>query len=163
MTDLTQPNLFLASRWRRLVATFIDAILVPAVTIFLVMILDVAEQAEDFVDHWWAVHVVAIAVCSYLALNGYTIWQTGQTIGKKIVGIATIIHQPTANGIYEFLRVPFWKLIAIRALFFPLLFVGIFPPLVWIPALDLMSIFGKQRRCLHDYFCGTVVVKLKHS
>jgi len=75
MTDLTRSNLLLASRWRRLAATFIDATLVPAVTIFLVMILDVAEQAEDFVDQWWAVHVVAIAVCSYLALNGYTLYQ----------------------------------------------------------------------------------------
>ena len=163
MTDLTQSDLLLASRWRRLVATFIDAILVPAVTIFLVMILEVAEQAEDFVDLWWAAHVVAIAVCSYLALNGYTLWKTGQTLGKKLVGIATIIHQPAADGAYKFLRVPFWKLIAVRALFFPLLFVSILPTLAWIPALDLVSIFGKQRRCLHDYFCGTVVVKLKHS
>ena len=163
MTDLTQSDLLLASRWRRLVATFIDAILVPAVTIFLVMILDVAEQAEDFVDQWWAANVVAIAVCSYLTLNGYTLWQTGQTLGKKLVGIATVIYQPAACGNYAFLRVPFWKLIVIRALFFPLLFVGILPPLFWIPVLDLVSIFGKQRRCLHDYFCGTVVVKLKQS
>jgi len=58
------------------------------------------------------------------------------------------------------LRPPFWKLIAIRALFFPLLFVGILPFLIWIPALDLISIFGKQRRCVHDYFCGTIVVKV---
>ena len=160
MTDFTQSNLFLASRWRRLLATGFDAILVPGVTVFLVMILDVIEQADDFIDRWWTVHVLAIAIGTYLALNGYTLWQSGQTLGKKIVGIAIITQQPQPDGAYEFLHPPFWKLIAVRALFFPLLFVGIMPFLVWVPALDLISIFGKQRRCLHDYFCSTVVVKI---
>ena len=160
MTDFAQSNLFLASRWRRLLATGIDAILVPGVTIFLVMLFDVVEQADDFVDRWWTVHVLAIAIGTYLVLNGYTLWQSGQTLGKKIVGIAIIIKQPLANGEYAFLPAPFWKLIVIRALFFPLLFVGIIPFLVWVPMLDLISIFGKQRRCLHDYFCSSLVVKL---
>ena len=160
MNNLAQSNLFLASRWRRLLATGIDAILVPTITIFLVMLFDVAEQAEDFVDRWWVVHVLAIAIGTYLVLNGYTLWQSGQTLGKKIAGIAIIIQQPQSNGEYAFLPAPFWKLVVIRALFFPLLFVGIIPFLVWVPLLDLISIFGKQRRCLHDYFCSTVVVKL---
>jgi uncharacterized RDD family membrane protein YckC len=160
MTDFAQSNLFLASRWRRLLATGIDAILVPGITIFLMMLFDVVEQADDFVDRWWAVQVLAIAIGTYLALNGYTLWQSGQTLGKKILGIAIIIQQPQPNGEYAFLPAPFWKLIAIRALFFPLLFVGIIPFLVWVPVLDLISILGKRRRCLHDYFCGTLVVKL---
>jgi len=160
MTDFRQSNLFLTSRWRRLLATGFDAILVPGVTIFLVMIFDVIEQADDFIDRWWTVHILAIAIGSYLALNGYTLWQSGQTLGKKIVGIAIITRQPQPDGTSEFLPPPFWKLIAVRALFFPLLFVGIMPFLIRIPALDLISIFGKQRRCLHDYFCSTVVVKI---
>lgn len=160
MNNLAQHNLFLASRWRRLLATVIDAILVPGITIFLVMLFDVVEQAEDFVDRWWAVQVLAIAIGTYLVLNGYTLWQSGQTLGKKILGIAIIIKQPQPNGEYAFIPAPLWKLIAIRALFFPILFVGIIPFLVWVPLLDLASIFGKQRRCLHDYFCSTVVVKL---
>jgi len=160
MTDFRQSNLFLTRRWRRLLATGFDAILVPGVTIFLVMIFDVIEQADDFIDRWWTVHILAIAIGSYLALNGYTLWQSGQTLGKKIVGIAIITRQPQPDGTSEFLPPPFWKLIAVRALFFPLLFVGIMPFLIRIPALDLISIFGKQRRCLHDYFCSTVVVKI---
>ena len=146
--------------WRRLLATGIDAILVPGITIFLVMLFDVVEQADDFVDRQWTFHVLAIAIGTYLVLNGYTLWQSGQTLGKKILGIAIIIQQPQPNGEYAFLPAPFWKLIAIRALFFPLLFVGIIPFLVWVPALDLISIFGKKRRCLHDYFCRTIVVKI---
>ena len=160
MNDFAQSNLFLASRWRRFIATGIDATMVPGLTVFLVMILDVIEQADDFTDLWWTAHVLAIAIGSYLILNGYTLWQSGQTLGKKALGIAIIKQQPQPDGSYTFLRPPFWKLIAIRALFFPLLFVGILPFLIWIPALGLISIFGKQRRCVHDYFCGTIVVKV---
>ncbi len=160
MNNLTQSNLFLASRWRRLLATGIDGILVPGITIFLVMLFDVVEQADDFVDRMWVVHVLVIAIGTYLVLNGYTLWQSGQTLGKKIAGIAIVVKQPLQDGEYAFLQAPFWKLIAIRAPFFALLFVGIIPFLVWVPFLLLISIFGKQRRCLHDYFCSTVVVKL---
>jgi uncharacterized RDD family membrane protein YckC len=98
---------------------------VPGVTVALVMTLDGVEQADDFVDRWWAVHVLAIAIGSYLVLNGYTLSQSGQTLGKKFVPIAIII-----------------------------------PFLVWVAALGLISIFGKQRRYLHDYSCSTVVMKI---
>ena len=161
MTNIRATNLSIASRSRRLAATLIDLLLVPSLTIILVMVLDVAEQADDFTDQWWILHVLIIAICSYLTLNGYTLWKSGQTLGKKILNIATVVNQPKADDNFEFLRVPFWKLITIRALFFPLLFFSIIPPLVWVPALDIIWIFGRQRRCLHDYFCGTVVVKVK--
>lgn len=160
MNDSVQSNLFLASRWRRLLATGIDAVLVPAITIFLVMVFDVVEQAEDFTDQWWAFHVLVLAIGTYLLLNGYTLWQSGQTLSKKLLDIAIVIQQQKPDGEYALLPAPFWKLIAIRALFFPLLFVGIVPFLVWVPILILISIVGKQRRCLHDYASGTVVVKL---
>ena len=161
MTEIRATNLSLASRRRRLTATLIDMLLVPSLTILSVMILDVVEQADDFTDQWWILDVLIIAICSYLTLNGYTLWKSGQTLGKKILGIATVVNRPKADDNFDLLRVPLWKLITIRALFFPLLFFGIIPLLVWVPALDLIWIFGKQRRCAHDYFCGTVVVKIK--
>ena len=43
-------GLFLAGRGRRLVATVIDAILVPTLTIVLVMITGVVEDAEDLAE-----------------------------------------------------------------------------------------------------------------
>ena len=73
MNDFAQSNLFLASRWRRFIATGIDATMVPGLTVFLVMILDVIEQADDFTDLWWTAHVLAIAIGSYLILNGLSL------------------------------------------------------------------------------------------
>ena len=75
-------GLLLAGRLRRLVATLIDAILVPSLTLVLVMIAGVVEDAEDYVDYWWIVWVLLLAVVSYLLLNGYGLWRRGQTLGQ---------------------------------------------------------------------------------
>ncbi len=76
---------------------------------------------------------------------------TANETGCFSAKVRTIAIQPLIRAMLVF---------ADRALFFPLLFVGIMPFKVWVPALDLISIFGKQRRCPHDYFCSTVVVKI---
>lgn len=145
----------LAGRGRRLVATLIDAVLVPSVTLFLVMITEVAEQADDYQDMTWVLHIFLLAVVSYLILNGYLLLKRGQTIGKWLLKVA-IVSQGTGE------RAPFWKLIGIRALFFPLLFLVI-PPLVLLPILDHVFVFMKSRRCVHDYAAGTSVVRIATS
>ena len=56
--------------------------------LLLVMVLGVVEDAEDFADSWWMMHVLVLAVASYLILNGYGLISSGQTIGKRLLGIA---------------------------------------------------------------------------
>ena len=147
----------LAGRWQRMLATMIEGVLVPTLTITLVMITGVVEDAEDFTDRWWVAHVLLLAIFSYLLLNGYLLWRYGQTIGKKALGIAIYLAEPGVNNQSQ--PAPIWRLVFIRALFFPLLFVGIVPWFSPIPLLDQIFIFGKKRRCLHDYVSGTVVLK----
>ena len=153
-------GLYLASRFRRLVATLIDAILVPSLTLVLVMITGVTEDAEDYRDSWWIVWVFLLAVASYLILNGYGLWRGGQTLGKKLMHIAMVPADGVVDGQYGHTPAPLWKLICLRSLFFPLLFVVIAPPLTVLPIIDQLFIFGKRRRCLHDLVAGTVVVRL---
>lgn len=146
-----------AARWQRLLATMIDGVLVPSLTIFLVMVAGVVEDAEDFTDRWWILHVLGLAVFSYLLLNGYLLWRHGQTIGKKVLGIAIYAAGQTQSEVRQ--PAPLWRLICIRALFFPLLFIAIVPWFAPPALLDQLFIFGKRRRCLHDYVSGTVVLK----
>lgn len=158
----------LAGRFRRLCATLIDALLVPSLTILLVMITGVVEDAEDYANSWWILWVFLLAVLSYLLLNGYGLWRNGQTLGKRMLGIRIVRARHSAessaseNGAAEDsvadVLAPLWKLICIRALFFPLLFCVIVPWLGLLPLLDQLAIFGKQRRCLHDWAAGTRVV-----
>ena len=146
-------DVVLASRWRRLAATAIDAVLVPALSFFLVMVTGVVEDAEDFVDNTWMLHVLLLAITSYLLLNGLTLWRHGQTVGKTVLGIAVrSAADPNQSA-------PFWKLIAVRAWFFALLFAVVVPWFALLPLLDQLLIFRKNRRCLHDLVAGTIVVR----
>jgi len=153
-------GLFLAGRLRRLVATLIDAILVPSLTLVLVMIAGVVEDAEDYVDYWWMVWVLLLAVVSYLLLNGYGLWLRGQTLGKQLMGVAVVRASQASDGQFDRTPAPLWKLICVRALFFPLLFAAVVPWIAAVPIIDQLLIFLKSRRCLHDLVCGTVVVRL---
>jgi|TARA_B100001971_G_C18123360_1_gene500657 uncharacterized RDD family membrane protein YckC len=153
-------ELCLASRFRRFVATLIDAILVPSMTLVLVMVTGVVEDAEDFSDSWWVLWVFLLAVTSYLSLNGYSLWRRGQTLGKLVTGIAVVAAVDSGDSRYTRTPAPLWRLVCIRALFFPLLFVVVIPWLAPLPIIDQLFIFGKRRRCLHDLVSGTVVVRL---
>jgi len=160
MSDQTGNELDLAGRGRRLVATLIDAALVPSLTLVLVMIAGVLEDAEDYADNWWMLWVFLLAVVSYLILNGYGLWRRGQTLGKMALGIAIVPARTGPNGQWGSAPAPLWKLICLRALFFPLLFVVVVPTFAALPIVDQLFIFGKRRRCLHDLVSGTVVVRL---
>jgi len=154
-------GLFLAGRFRRLVATLIDMTLVPSLTLVLVMISGVVEDAEDYTNSWWILWVFVLAVVSYLLLNGYGLWRHGQTLGKKLMGIAIVLPIDSDEGHYSATPAPLWKLICLRALFFPLLFVVVVPSFAALPIIDQLLIFGKRRRCLHDFVSGTAVVRLR--
>ncbi|HEY6599295.1 MAG TPA: RDD family protein [Pseudomonadales bacterium] len=148
MTDLSGS---LAGRGRRLVATLIDATLIPALTLLLVMMTGIMEHAEDYKDQAFVGQIFALAVLSYLVLNGYLLWKRGQTIGKWALKVA-IVSSKAGD------KAPLWKLIVIRASFFPLLFLIVAPPLALLPIVDQLFIFGRTRRCIHDYAAGTAVV-----
>ena len=145
-------ELVLAGRGRRLVATLIDVLLVPALAIFLMLVTGVLEHAADWSDSGRPMlRIFGLGVVSYLILNVWLLWQRGQTVGKAIMGIA-IVSTPSGN------KAPFWRL-AIRALFFPTLYLIVWPLAAAFPVIDQVLIFGKRRRCGHDYVCGTSVVK----
>ena len=149
---MTQPlEERLAGRGRRLVATLIDMLLVPALTALLIMITGVMEHAEAYRNAMWVLYSFLLAVVSYLILNGYWLFTRGQTVGKRVMGVAIV-----STGTGE--RAPFWKLVCIRALFFPLLFVLI-SPLGLLAIIDQGFVFRNNRRCVHDLVAGTSVVR----
>ena len=105
----------LAGRLRRLAATLIDAVLVPSLTLVLAMLTEVMEDAEDYMDKGWMVQLLLLAVASHLMLNGYGLWRRGQTLGKRLMGIAivsaTAINDPQVGS----QPAPLWRLIGLRA------------------------------------------------
>lgn len=161
MSDAALPAVaesVLAGRGRRLAATLLDAILVPTLTLLLVLVTGVVEDAEDYRDRAWILHVLLLAVFAYLLLNGYGLWRHGQTLGKRCLGIAIMDARSSGPDA----PAPLWRLVLIRALFFPVLFLLPVPWLTCLPLLDQGLIFGRARRCLHDRLAGTRVVRVQH-
>jgi uncharacterized RDD family membrane protein YckC len=146
-------ELALAGRGWRLVATLIDLVLVPAIAILIMLVTGVLEHAADWATNAMPfMRMLALAVASYLILNGWLLWKRGQTIGKAITGIA-IVSTKTGQ------KAALWRLLCIRALFFPTLYLTVWPVAAPLPLIDQLLIFGKKRRCLHDWLCGTSVVR----
>lgn len=91
----------------------------------------------------------------FLVLHGYFLAKDGQTIGKKLVG--TRIVSVENNQI-----LPLSKVFLLRYL--PVSVVSSIPAIGSLLALvNVLFIFGKERRCLHDLVAGTKVVKVNPS
>ena len=145
----------LAGRWRRLFAWWIDATLVPALSFILIMITGVVEDAEDYTTNWWMLHVLLLAIVSYLVLNGYLLAKHGQTIGKRLVGISV----RTSAGEVP----PLWKLVLVRAWFFPLPYLLPIWPVTILVLANFLVVFTANRRCGHDYLLQTQVIRDQES
>ena len=167
MSEHVERSIALATRTRRFLATIIDMCLVPILTLFLVMVFGLVEDAEDYAQgNRMFLNILATAILGYLVLNGFLLWNRGQTIGKLLLGIA-IVSSVDLDNIEP---ASFWNLILIRAIFFPLLFLLVmpflpailFPDIGWlfvIPLIDQLPILGKNRRCVHDYISRTRVIR----
>jgi uncharacterized RDD family membrane protein YckC len=126
-------------------------VLVPSLAILIMWVTGVLEHAEDFSAYRPVITALLLGIMSYLILNAWLLWQRGQTIGKALLGISIVLA--VDGG-----KVSIWRLIGIRALFFPLLYLTVIPWFMLVPILGHVLIFGKNQRCLHDYVSGTKVI-----
>jgi len=145
-------ELDLASRWSRLWAALIDAGLAIAITLPLMSYLGVWKAAsQGTLPLDVIIKLAIIGWLMFLVMHGYLLKKYGQTIGKKLLGISIV----TLDGE----KPEFWPLILKRYL--PLGLVS-YTPVVgrFLPTIDALFIFGKDKRCVHDFIAGTMVVNL---
>ena len=171
---MAQDTSELASRTRRLVATLIDMVLVPTLSVALVLVTGATEDAEDYLSlAGLALSIVGLSIVAYLLLNGISLWRHGQTLGKRLLKIALAQPNKMDTGSGNTKIPALWRLVCLRALFFPILFFIPFlvlaPPFTafWIisaiACVDQLFIFTKNRRTLHDLLSGTIVVKVTNQ
>ena len=157
-------ELTLATRGSRLAAAMVDSALffVPVIAVFLVMETSLASllvlgESENFggpsEDLMKAVGVVVVLCAILLVAQCYFLVKNAQTIGKRLLGIQIVNAgdgRPTG-----FARIVFLRIMAVQlGSLFP--FIGSFLPLV-----DVLLIFRRDSRCLHDLIAGTIVVKVE--
>jgi uncharacterized RDD family membrane protein YckC len=148
----------LAGRGARLGGAILDTIIL-LIILFPLMYLGgywravMAAQAEGhqppigLVLLWTAIGFVVLVL-----VQGFPLRATGQTWGKRMVGIKIVDLEGN--------KPPLGRLLGLRYL--PVQIVAAIPIVGMVAVLvDLLLIFRKDRRCVHDLIAGTKVVSAK--
>jgi uncharacterized RDD family membrane protein YckC len=149
-----EPNQ-LASRGKRLTAAVVDIfIFFPLVVIVaqplgLINISDPAKMQDFNLDQ--SIKLFIIGQVLFLLVQGYLLHTQGQTIGKKLLKIRIVSLDDKLLGIGQ--------LYFVRYLTFSLIAqIPIIGALIGI--VNVLFIFGQDRRCLHDRLAGTKVIEV---
>jgi uncharacterized RDD family membrane protein YckC len=136
-----------ARRLARLAARIVDGVILFAVVFFAVLLAG-RSGGFDF-DSSAATVPGFMGLAAVVAVNLYFLWRDGQTLGKKALGIRIVRLSGERAGL--------GRIVLLREVA-PAL-VGAIPLLGAIFALvNVLFIFGEQRRCIHDHFADTKVV-----
>ncbi len=155
-----------AERGERFVASFIDGLVAVAFGFPITWLF--AKLHQRFVDgvtpsetswyeqpdygYGWSTAEALVAFVCFIAVHWIFLSRTGQTIGKKVMNIRIA----TMDG----KRPPMSDLLLKRYGFGNILpLVPVVGP--YLSVIDVLMIFGKQRRCLHDFVAATQVVKFR--
>ncbi|HJW08767.1 MAG TPA: RDD family protein [Holophagaceae bacterium] len=145
----------LADRGTRLGAALLDGI--SWMVLFLPLVFLLILSGPGRTDGGAGIHLVWELLLG-AALIGLGIWnliwlhQNGQTIGKRILGIRIV----RCNGERASLGRIFWLRGALTGAIgaIPFFFLGRIFSLV-----DALFIFGQEKRCIHDVFADTIVIR----
>ena len=152
----------LAGRFTRLAAAMVDGLLVMAITlpVGIATGFDVRAQTQQ-VGLLEQLAMVALGVIVMLALQGYLLATRGQTIGKLLTKIRIV--DAKTGALISFVRIYVYRYLWLT----PLVLIAALIPgqvddiLINLVALfDGLFIFGKERRCLHDYIAGSKVIRV---
>jgi uncharacterized RDD family membrane protein YckC len=144
-----------ASRLSRLWATTIDGV------ISFALLFPVQLYARVYEGFPTGMKPLALPESLYWALGGFVVYvavhgvflaRSAQTIGKKLLHIQ-IVNARDGK------RAPIGRILLLRML--PVTLVSQVPHVGGVLAIvDLLFIFRKDRRCIHDHIAGTRVVKV---
>ena len=173
-----------AGRFRRLLASLFDTLVLVGVFVFFAVRGDIGYTSFIFflsnelpVIVEWTLWFTAI----FFVINGYLLFTRGQTVGKWMLGLQIVDaesgHRPVLEKLILYRYVVFillanlvsWLYIPDTVVSATLPVVGQitlegipwpFPgTLLWVPLIDAAFIFSSSRRCLHDRLAGTIVVR----
>lgn len=141
----------LAGRWSRLGASIIDSLTVAPITVPLMYFTGafegVSEGGQSSLLYTYGIS--AIGIIAFIIVHGYFLVRDGQTLGKKILSIKIVTVDNRLPDISNLIRryALFWLAPQIPV-------VGLF-----VNMINILFIFTKSKRCLHDYAGGTKVVQ----
>ena len=146
---VTNDNL-LASRWKRFLASIADVIiyLISSVPLYVYKQYVLNIGWNDYVSFEFQAGEIAYTFMMFSLINGYLLKTNGQTLGKYLfkIKIATIYYtKPTL-----------FNALIIRTLLFWL--ISYHEWLGFLCLLEVLFIYRKDLRCLHDHVARTIVI-----
>lgn len=143
----------LATRGSRVAASFIDALIIGAIALPVQFASGVFDQWPHLdLTLWKQVSWGMFNFLCWVGIHGYSLKTRAQTLGKRLFHIQMV-------NVGDGLPASFRRLVLWRQL--PLSLVALIPRVgVFVLLVDLLLIFAKDRRCLHDHLAGTRVVRL---
>lgn len=147
--DVPSGQAELAGRGARLAAAIVDTIIAMVVIVPLMYAFGAFEtMAIMSFTQTLVLNVVSLGI--FALVHGYLLKTRGQTIGKSLLGIKIV----ALDG--QLLDLP--SMILKR--YAPITFANIIPFIGgFLPLVDVLFIFRRDRRCVHDHIAGTKVVK----
>lgn len=145
----------LASLGERLGAAVIDAIIMLVVVIVpTIMFYGGWSEWIDSASSESFAFTLASTTFSYLmyvVVNGYLLAKNGQSVGKKMLDIKIVRIDGS--------RASFVRLVGVRALFEnALLLIPVVD--IWLWIINVLFIFRRSRKCLHDTVADTIVIRI---
>ena len=157
-----------ASLGKRLGAFLLDGVFMALAMIFLVQHLgltDIDPEATKDPEAMQAALLAKITALSggqralmamfpfiaFFVLHGYLLSRFGQTLGKRMLGIAIVTMDNRVP--------PFFPLITQR--YVTQWLAGMVPVIgIFLRLVDILAIYRPDRRCIHDYLARTKVIDL---
>jgi uncharacterized RDD family membrane protein YckC len=152
-SEPAQDSTQLASRKRRLAGAMIDGLIVGGANSLYIYFTGQFALLSKGVTLPFAQQALNLLVFAgfFFVINGYLLYKNGQTVGKLILGMKIIRVDGAPTEIMNlavFRYVPQWLVTLIPVI------GGVFS------LIDVLFIFRRDNRCVHDLLAGTEVVKL---
>lgn len=142
----------LAGRGQRLVAVILDSLISMIWTLPLGIAFGIWRGAfrHEPVPTGKTLLVTLLSIVIFMLVNGGFLRKSGQTLGKKAMGIRIVT---TDNTVPEL-----WRVIVLRyGMSWIVPAIPLIGPLIGL--VDTLMIFRESRRCLHDVVADTKVVR----
>lgn len=137
----------LASRTDRFLASLIDSFI--HLLVFLPLIWYVGLDTIKSPSPLQSLLLALYGMTTYVLLHGYLLYHYGQTIGKSEFGMRIQLLNGEKASLQH----------VMLSRYLPIMLMNFVPVIGQFLAgfFNVLFIFGKQRRCLHDYIAGTEV------
>ncbi|HAG94693.1 MAG: hypothetical protein CMK83_22450 [Pseudomonadales bacterium] len=152
LIDQNEVELQLASRWARLGASILDAIIMMIPLMLVLYLTGFFDQVLEGEEPSMMMNLVMglVGVVVFAAINFKFLLESGQTVGKKALGIKIVDLEGELPSVQQHLLVRY-------AVYFGLGYIPMVGGLLSL--VNVLFVFRGDKRCLHDLAAKTMVVR----